>query len=265
MSLPRSNPERPHEGYPTYGAVHGVIPNQQVRNFLYQFARVSDFVFTQSVAGEPVEPITWVNEEDEKKDFKFPALSEAAVAVSENYDPRKFYRMFDLETLGVSVLEMDPSAQQARRFKALWESHDIGAAEQEIKNEVARSQPTTRPRLIFDRLVPAGRRLPGVPNTDTRQKLALAPQPGKHTETLDTIDNELDAVASVLRRRLKQFVVPTDVVPHVSFMVFRRHADVDSIATIAESMDTYLRKWPVGAALEGISFRSKLDRPRHRR
>jgi len=241
---------RQREGYPAYGAVHPVVPNEQLRGLLYDTSRACDYVFRHHLAGEEVDPIEWGTGE-------FPALSDGATAVEEEYDPRKYYRVFDIETLGVTVVEMDPSAKQARRARAVWEGQDFGAVEQEAKNDIGRKLPYTRPKLFFDRLVPAGNRLPNVPKTEVRQKLAVAPNPGRNPETLGLLNGEFDIVVTALRRRLKQYVYPWDFIPHMSFLAFRREARPESIATVTQSLDNYLAQYSFGAALEDLNFRHK--------
>jgi len=252
MSLPRSLLNGPRQGYPAYGALHEVVPNEQLRGLLFDAAWTCDYVFRHQLAGEQVKPVdTWGTGER-------PVFSKGAESVQEEYDPRKFYRVFDIETLGVTVVEMDPSAKQARQARAVWEGQDFGAVEQEAKDDIGRRLPVTRPRLFFDRLIAAGNRLPHVPSTEVRQKVALAANPARNPETLALLNGEFDIIVGALRRRLKQYTYPWDFIPHMSFLAFRNQAEPESISAITESLDNYLAQHSFGAALEGLSFRHKI-------
>lgn len=251
QALPRSGLVQPFEGYPAYGAVHDVIPNEQLRNFLFDFSRVADQVFQKSLGEETLFIDNRLEDEIDTNTEK---------AIDSCYDPRLFYKIFDIETLGVSAVEMDPAAKQARAVRAIWEKQDFGAVEQEARNEMGRRLPDVRPQLMFNRVQGAGKRLPNVSKTEVRQKLALLPDPVKFPETISLINEEADIVIRAIRSRLKQFTYPWDEFPHLTFSVFRTAAEPDQIDEIVENTNKFLAKNPFGVRLGDIGFRYKSER-----
>ncbi len=252
--MPRGNPEGPFEGYPAFGAVHELIPDDGIRNFLFDFSRISDLILKQSLGGVEVEPIT-------TEDFGNPHFFEEAAQrlprvsdALEAYNPKQYYKIFDVDTLGVSVLEMDPSAKQARVVGAIWEGKDFGAVEQEARNEVDRLAPGLVPRLEFSGVEGVGRRLPNVDQTQVRQKLALMPDTAKHQDTLELLDHEEEKVASAINRRLKQFIAPWDRVTHLTFAVFKQKTKSYEIDAIQQSARNYVSQFPVE-----VRFHSVID------
>lgn len=252
---PRHCPARPFEGYPAYGAVHDVLPNDQLRNFLYRFSVIADKVFqgTSSSDDLVIDNRLPIEVEDDLSRGKEP-IGEIA------YDPRPYYRIFDVESLGVSVVEMDPSAKHARAVRTVWEKQDFGAVEQEARNEMGRRLPNARPHLFFNRVQGAGRRLPGVPKTEVRQKLALLPDPAKFSETISLVNGEADIIIAAIKRRLKQFMYPWDIFPHMTFSVFRSAAGPEKIDKIINNTNKYLEQYPFGVRLGDIDFRYKTER-----
>ena len=258
-SMPRDSLASPFVGYPAYGAVHEVKPNQMLKAFLYEFSCISDQVFDKTSLIEEAEIPGYVSAGDFSDE---PVIGNQPEEV--DYDSRRFYRSFDVETLGVSVLEMDPSARVARAIGALWEKQDFGAVEKEAKNEISRALPMIRPRLFFNRVEGVGRRLPGAAKTDIRQKLALMPDTNKFAETNDLIEDEADFIIQAITRRMKQFIYPWDITPHLTFAVFKNMADPEQIKEIKEESNAYLREHPFGVALGQLSFRHKAERRQRR-
>lgn len=242
--LPRSGVPMPFEGYPAYGAVHDVLPNQELRRFMFDFSRVADAVFDTT---PPIEVIS---------EIEAPTDKLVVLEPTTNYDPRKFYKIFDAETLGVSVVEMDPAAKAARQFRTVWEKQDFGAVENEAKNKLA-AMPNEAPRLMFNRVEGVGRRLPGVGKRDIRQKIALMPDTAKFVETLEIIEDEADIINTAIRRRLKQFIYPWDIVPHLTFAVFRTAAEPGQVVDVKQKANEYLAKYPFAVRLGQLAFRHK--------
>ncbi len=250
MVLPRDSLIKPFEGYPAYGAVHDVVPNDQLRGFLDKFATIANKVFE----GEVGEDLLAIDNRLEEE------VPEDELAIVSTYDHRRYYRIFNPETLGVSVVEMDPAAKQARTFRAIWEKQDFGAVEQEARNEIGRSLAGVKPQLMFNRVQGAGRRLPGVAKTEVRQKLALLPDPAQFHETIRLINGEADIIVKAIKSRMKQFAYPWDDFPHLTFSVFRSDATPDQIDQIVKETNEHLAKYPFGARLGGIGFRHKTER-----
>lgn len=260
---PRDGLEQRFEGYPAYGAVHDVIPNGRLRGFLTRFAALADDMFGQTLI-------------EDGSDGEFdPAILDGLDAdarqeaidryLANEYDPRQYYRIFDIETLGVSVVEMDPAQREARKLRAVWEGQDFGAVEQEARDEMGKKLPNMTPALVFNRVDGVGRRLPDVPKTDTRQKLALFPDSSRCLETISLIDDEADITIRAIRRRLKQFIYPWDVTPHMTFTVFRQKSEVKQIEDIIEATNRHLAKDPIKVYLGALDFRSKTERGKSRR
>lgn len=284
-------PPRPLEGYPAYGAVHDVAP-AGVRDFLYDFSRYADGVFSHPFeTGNEAEinPIPDFAPEDDFDDTLIsldgdnesydpaddptkvaiqiidPLTREPRVAyVSDKYDSRAFYRVFDPESLGVSVVEMDPSRRAAQAVRAIWQSHDFGAVENEARNEIGRRLPTITAKLRFNRVEGVGGRLANYPKEDVRQKIALMPDTTVFTETHDLIEVEAEIITSAIRKRLKQFMYPWDVNPHLTFAVFRKDATPEEITIIQESLNRRLADHPLTVPLGQLGFRHKLVRSKRR-
>lgn len=260
--LPRDSLAKPFEGYPAYGAVHDVLPNEQLRGFLFDFSRIADKVIGQAFASEEVDPIPdYVASENFEAE---PISVVPAESDKKPYDSRDFYRIFDVESLGVSVVEMDPSAKAARTIRTIWEGQDFGAVEQEARNEIGRSLPNIVPHLFFNRVEGVGRRLPGVSRSDVRQKLALMPDTTRFAETLNTIDVEADKIISAILKRLKQFMYPWDTTAHMTYSVFRSSTEPGQIIDIQNKTNEYLAKYPFGVQLGQLVFRHKKERNRTR-
>lgn len=283
--LARSELRERYQGYPAYGAVHDVVPNDQLRGFMYDFSRMADGVFADDFGTVEVNPAAgYVPEEgfladpiqitptgsevavDEIQVLRLaqtednePQLKPSVIATA-GYDPRKYYRIFDPESLGVSVVEMDPSKRAAQTVKAIWEKQDLGAVENEARNEMGRRLPNTAPRLFFNRVEGVGGRLANAPRSDVQQKLALMPDTNRFMETFSLIDEEAEIVISAIQKRLKQFTYPWDIMPHLTFAVFRSGAQVDQIVDVKEAANQYLAVNPFGVRLGDLSFRHKLKR-----
>lgn len=256
---PRSGIPEPYEGYPAIGINHEVVPNQQLREFMFDFSRYADDVFT----GQADQPLVVVNELPEES-LATPAQleydSERPGIPPSDYDPRKYYRIFDPEKLGVRIIDMDTSKRAAHAMRSLWQKNDLGAVEKDARNEVDRRLPNTAPRLFFNRVESVGRRLPNAPKSDVRQKIALMPDTSRFPETIDLLDSEAEIVSKEIRRRLKQFVYSWDTVPSVTFAVFRQPVETSQITKITERVNDHLAKYPFAARLGSLSFRTTLDR-----
>ncbi len=257
---PRSNPMKPFEGFPSHGAVHDVIPNQQLRGLLFDFSRISDKVFQRAFETEEVE----LRGFQPADGFEAEPITCVAPAAGE-YDSRRFYRIFDVEKLGVSVVEMAPSARAARAVRAIWEGQDFGAVEKEARNEMGRTLPFVRPHLFFNRVEGVGRRMPGVPKADVRQKLALMPDTNRFVETLELVEGEADIIIEAIMRRLRQFTYPWDTIPSLAFAAFRPAAEPEQIIEVKEKTNEYLQANPFGLALGQLTFRHKTERGKRRR
>ncbi len=261
-NLPRNGVTSPFEGFPAIGAVHDVIPTDSLRNFQFDFSRISDLMLKQCIEfGNPT-PMT-------KDDFCNPNCFQDAHQNLEDYgdwpdfDPRHYYKIFDVETLGVSVVEMDASARAARAVGAIWEKQDFGAVQQEAINEVAKQTGIFKPKLKLNNVMGVGRKFPGVDKKEVRQKLALLPDTTYHPETTDLLESEAEIINSAIRRRLKHFLSPWDVVPHVTFAIFRQKTSSEAIKAIEESTKNYLQLYPIAIRLGELTFRHKSIRGRN--
>lgn len=256
---PRDSLRQPFEGYPAYGALHPAIPNQQLREFYFDQTRIADYFIVNRLAGVQVEPLTFDPEIDGVEN---PLVIEerAREAVIDTYNPNRFYRMFNPDTLGVTVVEMDGSSRVANRMRVVWESQDFGAVEQEAVNEIGRTLPNIVPRLIFNGARGAGGRLPNVPNTEVRQKMALMPDQNQHQATQKLLESEAGIIGDAIRRRMKQYLEPWDYMPHLTYMVFRRETQPADVQAIIKTTNNYLQRNPFGVALDPLEIRSKSTR-----
>lgn len=284
--MSRGEMREQYRGFPAYGAVHDVVPNHQLRSFLYDFSRIADGVFAQdfAVTDEVVDPIPgYTSDEDFEADpVQLSTYDEEAVdhlqtlRLTHNdadkvtfrpevlptvgYDPRRYYRIFDPESLGVSVVEMDPSKRAAQAIRSVWEKQDLGAVENEARNEMGRRLPYVAARLLFNRVDTIGGKLANAPRSDVNKKLALFPDTSKFVETLSLIEDENEIIVKAIRQRLKQFVYPWDVIPHLTFAVFRADAQVDQIVEVKEAAEEYIKRHSFGVRLGDLTFRHKLVR-----
>lgn len=263
---PRSGPVQPFEGYPAFGAFHDVIPNEQLYGFLYDFRRIADLILKRSVIGEPIYPITTEDFEQAEGSFFGDANEEIAEhPVLQGFDLRNYGKIFDIDRLGVSVVEMNKSARAARQVRAVWEKHDFGAVEQEARNEVDRRTGYKSVSLRFSGVMGVGRRLPGLDRADVRQKLALVPKGPNNHDAIDMIETEGQIITGAINRRLKQFMGKWDTVPHLTFAYFNQRAKPEAVEAIEESADMYSRNNPCGARLGELVFRhmsSRTEKPR---
>lgn len=262
MSHPRDGLRQPFEGYPAYGAVHDVRPNEQLRSFMFDFARNADGIFVQDTSYRIVD----TNNDDLSPEERTATINiidvdgNPASAYAPDYDPRKYYRVFDPETLGVSVVEMEGSKRAAQAARAVWQKNDLGAVEKEAKNVIGRQLPNLTPRLLFTHVTGVGGRLPNAPQADVKKKLALMPDSTKFPETFDLIDKEAAIIIEAIRRRLKQFEYPWDLIPHLTYAVFRGEARSEQIIQVQERAEEYVQKHSFGVQLGTLSFRHKLRR-----
>jgi hypothetical protein len=279
-------PPSPLEGYPAYGAVHDIRP-AGIRDFLYDFGRIADGVFADEIEPAEVNPIPDYTSDEEFDDTPIllgddSETEEAVETVSlqiidpntrlprvieanANYDSRQYYRVFDPESLGVSVVEMDPSRRAAQAVRAIWEKNDFGAVENEARNEIDRILPANVAKLRFNRVEGVGRRLANYPKDDVQQKLALMPDTNEFIETYDLIEREAEIIIRAIRSRLKQFVYPWDITPHLTFAVFRTGADPDQIKHIKSVTNKRLAEQPMVVPLGDLTFRHKIARSKKRR
>lgn len=233
----------PCDGYPVYGAVHEVVPSKELRCFLSNFEEVAFNHFddtTQSIdMGGNLE--TNLEYEITRSDF----------------DPRYHYKVFNSHGLGLSVLSMDPSASIAKRLRMKWEKHDFGAMIKEAQNELGRSVPGGKISAVFDSAILVGGRLPNCSDEKIRQKIALMPSAERSPDLYELVSKEAEICINAIRKRMKQFVYPWDITPHVTFAVFKRKAEPHKIAQLLKITNSMLAENPVGAALDPLSLRIK--------
>lgn len=257
--MPRDSLPKPFEGYPAYGAVHDVIPSTALRNFMSDFASFADGIFELEYVTKEVDPTPQITAEEEFEPIVICAPeghdSEEIETEEPLYDPRKYYRVFNVETMGVSVIEMDPSSKTAKTIRTLWERQDFGIVEQEAKNHIHKHIPRSQLTLAFDRVQGVGGRLPNVPHTDLRQKLALWPDTSSYPETTEIIAEEAGIVISGIARRLKQFIYPWDITPHLTFAVFKKSATAEQVSKIISKTNELMQESPLTVRLGELDFR----------
>lgn len=283
---PRDHLERPFQGYPAYGAVHEVIPNSKLNAFLFDFIRVSDELIKRGLAGIRMPELPDVQDEDfftipythedvdtsEHTEGKVPLIeiypvdfetgSRSRAEIDEIYDPRHFYKVFDIDTMGISVVEMAHSSKAAKAVRTLWENHDFGAVEQEARDEVGRTCPDMTPKFAFNRVEGVGRRMPGIHTEFVRQKLALWPDTTKFLATFELIEKESEIITAAIQRRMKQFLYQWDNTPHLTFAVFRSSITAQDIALITAAANENIRlrghKAEDGSILSGGELTARL-------
>lgn len=251
---PRDSTVQPFEGYPALGAFHDVIPSEQLHNFLYDFRRIAEYVLKRSEVGLGFDVI-------EKEDFKNPDFFEEANKdidkhpQLDGFDFRNYGKIFDLDRLGVSVVEMGQSARTARAIRAVWERQDFGAVEQEARDEVDRFLGMSQLSLKFSGVMGAGRKLPEIDKKEVRQKLALLPEGAANQGAIELLGTEAEIITDAINRRLKQFLGSWDIVPHLTFAYFKQNTNPDAVRAIEASADNYSRLFPCGAQLGSLMFR----------
>ncbi len=242
---PRDALREPFEGYPAYGALHEVSLSRDLSKFMYSFRQIADDVFDVGSDVLRIEGFNQVPETDS------------------DYDARKFYRSFDIESLSVSVLEMDPSERTAKKIHKLWERQDYGAVAQEARTNIDRSvgAPQSRMKFCLNRADGVGGKLPIPGIEDVRKKLALLPDVTQHEETFKTIEDEAYWILDAVNRRLEQQVVyPWDITPHVTFAAFRPEAQPKQICQVIEKTNDYLQENPLTISLQALKFRYRAMR-----
>lgn len=260
---PRNGLTQPFEGYPAFGAVHDVVPTEDLRSFLFDFSRIADLAIKQTLCDEKPAEIT--PDDFDESDYFARAFADLPHQDWEDYDSRHFYKIFDPDTLGISVVEMDGSSRAAKTVRAVWERHDFGAVEQEAKDAVNRQTGLFIPKVQFDNAMGVGRRLPGVDRAEIRQKLALLPDTSYHPETTELLELEADKINAAIRRRLRQFIEPWDTIPHLTFSVFRQSVSSELIGVVERSTKNFIGKFPFSVRLGDLSFRHKATRSKPKR
>ena len=284
----RGQVERPFQGYPAYGALHEIIPDSRLREFLAKFSKIADGVLdpSQLADDEPrvIDPSPHIQPDDEYDPIEIGAFDDVwseepssrleAELVEERYDPRKYYRVFDPEKMGVPVVESLPAQKAARAMRTVFESQDFGAVEQDARNAIGRRQPLLYPSLVFNRIEGVGRILPRVPGTaredDIKQKLALVADLTTKSEeaqaTLGQLDFEFAQVTTEITRRLKQYIIPTDYIKHLTFAVLKSSISHGQFVDILDKANEHLAKEPLVIELErDLIFRTNSARKiRHR-
>ena len=255
---PRNSVVSPFEGYPAYGAVHEVMPDHRFREFMSVFARISDQVFDFVPPVEVIDPQPDFQAEAGMEAFSLlPEIDEVVVP----YDSRKFYKIFDPDKMGATVLEMDPAQKAAKRIRKVFESQDFGAVEKNAKNEIDRIMPMSYPELVFNRVESVGNLLPGVSQDIVRQKLALFSDTTKCLQTHKSMQSEQTIIVKHLKKHFKQFMTPWTLVPHLTFAVFRKQASAEQVTDIIGKTNEYVQANPLYVSLErSLTFRSRSDR-----
>lgn len=258
---PRSSPVSPFEGYPAFGAVHDVVPNDRLEGFRYDFTRIANLMIARSQLMLPLEPLSQVdfmNPDLFADEFKI--VKKECPDFFDNFDPRRFYRVFDPDTLGVSVVEMDHSQKAARAVRTVWKKSDFGAVEQEARNEADKNLGIEPLKLVLSGVMCVGRKLPNVRDEEVRQKVALMHDSNEHPEVIKRIEDEADVVTQAINRRLKQFMLPWDVFPHITFAVFRQRTSPEVIRAISKSAHNFIQTHPFEVRLGRLSFRHDSSR-----
>lgn len=251
--LPRSSVEAPFQGYPAYGALHEILPDTRLREFLAKFSEISNAVIKPPEELPPSELIDPTPDFEPEDDFGVVSLgpeSEAKV-FDPPFDQRHYYRIFDPEKMGVTVVEMLPSQRAASAMRKVFEGQDFGAVEQEARDTIDQGNPVLYPQLKFTSVIGVGKMLHtngGV--TPVRQKLALLADVTTHLETHDMLDKENAAICDALRRRLKQFVLPNDFIKHLTFAALKRPITNEMLAEIITQTNSHLTENPLYVDLD---------------
>lgn len=119
--------------------------------------------------------------------------------------------------------------------------------------------------MVFNRVEGVGRRLPGGRDADVRQKIALFPDTQECQETIDLIEKESDHIIDATEQRLKQFIYPWDITPHLTFAIFRGQADDDQVKSVMDGYNELLRKQPLVVSLGSLTFRHASVRSKKRK
>lgn len=203
MGNGRNTLNGPYEGYPGIGAVHAAIPNHSLRNFLLTFADIAD-----NVIGDG----------------------------QEDYDPRHYYRVYDAQRMGLTVLEMDPSMAQAQKIRQVLQRKDVGLLEQDIKDQATRLIKPVSPQITIVRADSCGKYFnPGKTLRKFRRGVALFPDTSLDLDTHEMLADELGIGIEAIRRQFKQFMHQTDLTAHMTFVEFKDAVNKEQVGEIIKN------------------------------
>lgn len=268
MGNARSRPEQPLAGYPAIGAMHEVrLPNQALRDFISDFAVKADGIFEPVFIAThdileidntiPGEEAKLRDNPDDESDNDI-GIKETGLA---EYDSKKYFTTFNVERMGLSVVEMQGSAKIARVRRAIWEKQDLGMVEQEARDEIRKHFPNTTPKLRFDAVANVGSKVCNQGTTDVRQKLALIPNAATYFETFELLTREHNIIINAIERRLKsELPYAADYVPHLTFAAFRNKAEPRHIEKIISKTAELVKAHPIEIRLGDLLFRRGIER-----
>ncbi len=264
----KENRHEPYQGYPAVGAVHPVIANRELRERLTQIANIADDIFDHTPTEDDI--LSWNNpieieglsnpvHFDQEGESDLPGHEELEEDDTEStfaqvYNPTAHYRMFDAQTLGLSVFPMEVSAAIANRARAVWKKNDLGQLTKEIIDRTQRYSLSSALTIVSDGLVLSGGKLPVVPHLPIRSMLAFNVSPAHYDESLECIFEEHEIVKSATLRRMKKR--PLDVrgipqdpisafIPHIPFMAYKRGAIPAEIAKVNEKIQELMHDDPI--------------------
>ncbi len=251
MSIRDTLPEQ-SRGYPAIGAVHEVIADKNLRDALGKVADIADDVFDAPTPGDT-------------------RSLEERIADGDKYNPSHYYRLFDAQTLGLSVFEMDLSEKVSRRARTVWEGQDLGAFKQDVENFAAKHSPDAPLQISCKGIMMVGGRLPLGGRDLIRTKLAFLPDPTEYDETIELLNLEHQVIKATIERRLGKrnggrwpTLLPlVDFVPHVTFLAYKQHkATAEQIRRVNTELEELLREEPITLSLGRFTTnRSRLIQP----
>lgn len=268
-----------YSGYPSFGALHPIVPTREVYEFMGSFVEISDSIFevlarpTNSVDDDnPLHDINFPHFELDGEvdgDFQFDCEpldlagvenADSQVTNQSHYDPANYYKPYDPTKMWVGVLEAETSAKAARQARSLFEGQDLGAMENDARSEASRKCPNIPLKIMFDGVMDIGARTPIGGYGGPRSKLALKPNFEEYPETKEVLFKEFEIITGTIQRRLKQKFLPPEYTPHTTFVYFRQDVKAGSINEITKQVNELLAQYPLHVPLKELIFPTRLQR-----
>lgn len=257
---PRDGLRERMAGYPAVGAVHPVVQNRDLLNLFYAEGSQNSIV---EVLDDFFDPPNY---------FDTRSLEEKDNDGVQRYNSAHFYRLFDPQTLGVSVMEMDITAQAAKRQRSVWEGKDMGRVKQEVLDLAARRSPNNQLVIKLGNVMPVGGKLPGKYKDDPpRQKLAFFPDiyDEQTYQTLELLYAEHDIIRAAIENRLRANrhtkvvadLIAYSYIPHITFLSYKRDVGPKKVIEANRRLSALVAEKPITVELERLNLdRSRLVR-----